>query len=171
MPQSRMKKNGFCECWGLLAEPDPHVLDLYRVDLLGGKNRDVAAELAAKGRVRLCDVPPELLSGVVASRQRLQLECTAAGREYIAPALRALLANHHYPLHFIDFEGSRLAIPYHVGMRPYEQASFQWSCHTISTPAGSVEHTEWLNVKDAFPNFEFAHALKKQIGSEGTVYI
>jgi hypothetical protein len=89
------------------------------VDLLGGKNRDMVAELAAKGRVRLSDVPPDLLSGATASRQRLQLECTAAGQEYIAPALKALLAKHPYLLHFIDFEGSRLALPYHAGMRPY----------------------------------------------------
>ena len=29
-------KNGFAECWGKLATPTPHILDLYRVDLMGG---------------------------------------------------------------------------------------------------------------------------------------
>jgi len=171
LPYRTAPQNGFRECWGALAEADPHVLDLYRVDLLGGKNRDVVAELAAQGRARLSDVPIDLLSGAVALRQRLQLSCTTAGREDIAPALKDILSSHPYPLHFIDFECSRLAIPYHAGMRPYEQASFQWSCHTIPTPSAPVEHSEWLNTNDAFPNFEFARTLKKQIGNEGTVYI
>jgi hypothetical protein len=56
-------------------------------------------------------------------------------------------------------------------MRPYEQASFQWSCHTIRAAGATIEHSEWLNTDDAFPNFEFARTLKNQIGTEGTVYI
>jgi hypothetical protein len=171
LPRSRGGKNGFRECWGRLAEPEPHALDLYRVDLLGGKNRDVIAELAAEGCARLGDLPAELLSGAAAARQRLQIEYTAAGREYIAPALRELLSAHEYPLHFIDFEGSRLAVPYHAGMRPYEEAAFQWSCHTIRAPGGAVEHAEWLNTEEAFPNFAFARALRDQLGTKGTVYI
>lgn len=171
LPREVVVKNGFRECWGALANPEPHALDLYRVDLVGGKNHDAIAELAAKGLTRLNDIPSELLSGVTAGRQILQLECTAAGREHIDPKLKLLLSKHPYPLHFIDFEGSRLAIPYHEGMRPYEQSSFQWSCHTIQSPGADVEHSEWLNTDDAFPNFEFARSLKKQIGNEGTVYI
>lgn len=171
MPREMVVKNGFRECWGALADSEPHALDLYRVDLVGGKNHDSVAELAAKGRARLADIPSELLSGVSAVRQNLQLQCTAAGREHIDPKLKKLLGNHPYPLHFIDFEGSRLAIPYHEGMRPYEQASFQWSCHTIQSPSAEIKHSEWLNTDDAFPNFKFAHSLKNQIGNEGTVYI
>src|SRR5205809_824068 len=34
----------------------PHVLDLYRVDLVGRRNRDIVAELAAAGTTRLDDV-------------------------------------------------------------------------------------------------------------------
>src|SRR5260370_31927498 len=100
----------------------------HRVDLLGGKNRDVVAELAAMGQARLSNVPMNLLSGTSACRQRIQLEYTLAGREYVAPELWQILSDHPYPMHFIDFEGSRLAVPYHSGMRPYEQAAFQWSC-------------------------------------------
>ena len=171
LTQKSTTQSGFRDCWRMLADRDPHMLDLYRVDLLGGKNRDVVAELAAKGLARLSDVPTDLLSGASAPRQRLQIESTAAGREHIDPSLTELLSSHPYPLHFIDFEGSRLAIPYHAGMRPYEQASFQWSCHKIRTPGAKVAHAEWLNDKDAFPNFEFAQTLKAQVGDQGTVYI
>lgn len=164
-------KNGFGECWGELATPSPHILDLYRVDLMGGKNNDAVADLAMAGHARLDDVPRDFLTGKAADRQRLQLDCTAQNKEHIAPELKGILQQHPFPLHFIDFETSRLAIPYHVGMRPYELASFQWSCHSLPSAGASLEHHEWLNAKDAFPNFEFARALRKQIGDEGTVYI
>jgi len=32
-----------------------------------------------------------------------------------------------YPYHFIDFETSTVAIPFHKGMRPYEPVAFQFS--------------------------------------------
>lgn len=163
--------NGFHECWGALADPDPHILDLYRVDLVGGKKRDVVAELAEQGHTALSDAPRDLLTGATAARQLLQLDCTAKNREHITPKLKEILSHHPHPLHFIDFEASRLAIPYHVGMRPYEIAAFQWSYHTMPTAGATTQHTEWLNTADAFPNFDFARALKNQIGDNGTVYI
>jgi CRISPR/Cas system-associated exonuclease Cas4 (RecB family) len=165
------KLNGFRDCWGKLAAADPHLLDLYRIDLAGGKNNDLVGALAAEGKSRLADMPQDLLSGATAVRQMLQLDYTAKGEEFVDPKLPTLLGKHAYPLHFIDFEGSRLALPYHTGMHPYEQAAFQWSCHTIRKPGGTIEHTEWLNTEDAFPNFEFARTLREQIGDEGTVYV
>jgi len=164
-------KNGFAECWGKLATPTPHILDLYRVDLMGGKNNDEVAVLVAAGQARLEDAPRDLLTGTTAVRQKLQLEYTARNEEFIAPELKGILSRHKYPLHFMDFEGSRLALSYHAGMRPYEQAAFQWSCHTMTAPGAPLEHREWLNAEDAFPNFEFARTLRKQIGDTGTVYI
>jgi len=166
-----IRKNGFRDCWGHLAAADPHLLDLYRIDLVGGKNNDIARALASQGKSHLADVPRDLLAGKTAERQEIQLEYTAKSQEFINPKLTKLLASHKYPLHFMDFEGSRLALPYHVGMRPYEQASFQWSCHTIREPGGAIEHAEWLNAEEAFPNFEFARTLQTQIGDAGTVYI
>lgn len=164
-------QDGFRECWGTLAAADPHVLDLYRVDSLGGKSRDVVAEMAATGKAHLREVSDSNLQGAYAQRQRLQIDFTARNREFISDRLRPILSSHPYPLHFIDFEVSRAAIPYHIGMRPYELAAFQWSCETIHMPEGEIVHAEWLNVDEAFPNFAFAMKLKDQIGDTGTVYI
>jgi hypothetical protein len=44
----------------------------------------------------------------------------------------------------------------------------QWSCHTIREKDGNLEHTEWINVVDAFPNFAFAEALMEQLGERGS---
>jgi len=163
--------NGFRDCWGKLAAADPHALDLYYVRYAGGKNNDIVGALATEGKSHLTDIPKNILVGKTAARQLIQLEYTAKGEEYIDPKLTKLLTKHGEPLHFIDFEGSRLALPYHDGMRPYEGASFQWSCHTIRQHGGPIEHTAWLNVEDAFPNFKFARSLMEQIGDKGTVYI
>lgn len=165
------RPNGFCECWGTLANAKPHVLDIYRVDLLGGKNRDVVAEMATAGKAHLNDIPHTSLQGAVASRQRMQLEGTRSNQEIISETLPRILASHCYPLHFIDFECSRIAIPYYTGMHPYELAAFQWSVETIRTAGAQVDHAEWLNTDEVFPNFEFARRLRDQIGDEGTVYI
>jgi hypothetical protein len=171
LPHSLTERNGFRECWGKLADPDPHILDLYHIGAVGGRNSETVAQLAAAGKARLDDIPRKLLSGAFADRQRLQLDCTARNQEFIDPGLKALLSGHPRPLHFIDFEASRLAIPYHIGMHAYEIAAFQWSCHALRERGGSLEHDEWLNDKEAFPNFEFARSLKGQIGDTGTVYI
>ena len=163
--------NGFRECWGTLADAKPHILDIYRVDLLGGKSRDVVTEMANTGKAHLLEIPDACLQGTVALRQRMQLDGTKGGREIISLSLPQILAKHSYPLHFIDFECSRIAMPYYVGMHPYEVAAFQWSVETIETAGAQIKHGEWLNTDDGFPNFEFAKRLRDQVGDKGTVYI
>jgi hypothetical protein len=163
-------RNGFKECWGTLANPEPHLLDLYRVDLLG-RNGETAARFIEEGRCSLLDVSESDLRGATGQRQRIQLEWTRKNSEFIDGQLPAILARCAYPLHFIDFETSRLAVPYHAGMRPYEQVAFQWSCHTIREPGGELTHTEWINTEDAYPNFGFARSLKDVLGQSGTIFI
>lgn len=165
------EKNGFRECWGRFAETSPHILDLYRIDLVGGKNHNFVEEMIDRGSVSLLDIPAERLSGAVAARQLQQIDCQASGSEWIAPVLPPQLRDLPKPFHFIDFEASRLAIPYHEGMRPYELAAFQWSCHTLEDFNAPIRHEEWLNSEEAFPNFAFARSLRECIGDEGTIFI
>lgn len=171
---SQPTKNGFVECWGKLAEESPHILDYYHVSSIGGRNTPLVNALLARGRARLSDVEETDLvkaggtSGPIADRQRLQREYTLTNREYLNPDMVRQLRDLPYPLHFIDFETSRVAVPYHAGMRPYEQVAFQWSCHTILEPGAPLKHAEWINVVDAFPNFEFAESLMNQLGEHGS---
>jgi hypothetical protein len=163
---------GFSECWGDLASVRPHVLDFYRPDGLRAPGKqDPISLLTKEGKAGLVDIPEEWLSGAYADRQRIQLQHTSPDREYLATDLRTELSTHVYPLHFIDFEASRPALPYHAGMHPYQLAAFQWSCHTIVAPGAEIVHREWINIEPVFPNFEFARSLKETIGDEGTVYV
>lgn len=69
-----------------------------------------------------------------------------------------------YPLNFIDFETTMVAIPFHKGRKPYEQIAFQFSHHTLSRN-GVLEHSnEFISVeKGVFPNFNFVRALKSAL--------
>jgi hypothetical protein len=164
------RRSGFEECWGALAVQEPHILDLYRIGDAGGRNHNLVGKLAAEGRARMTDVPIDMLTSAYGSRQQQQLASLEEG-EWLAPELTGLLRGHTRPLHFIDFEASQLALPYHEGMRAYELAAFQWSCHTIQESQESAVHNEWLNDGSVFPNFAFARSLREQIGDEGTVYV
>lgn len=77
-----------------------------------------------------------------------------------------------FPLHFIDFETSAVALPFNKGLSPYEQVAFQFSHHTYHED-GTIEHaTEYLNSKAGeFPNFDFVRALKKALTKdEGSIF-
>jgi len=101
-------------------------------------------------------------------RQFIQYENTKSNKEWISDELSNELQKLKYPLHFIDFETYRGAIPHHKGMRPYELIAFQWSCHTIVSPDAEPTHSEWLNIDYEFPNFRFAESLMEQIKDSGT---
>lgn len=86
--------------------------------------------------------------------------------------LAAEMRKWHYPLNFIDFETTMVALPFHAGRRPYEQIAFQFSHHTI-TQDGQIEHrNEYINRNQGkFPNFDFVRALKKALSeNDGTIF-
>ncbi|MCS6812652.1 MAG: DUF2779 domain-containing protein [Cyanobacteria bacterium] len=164
-------RSGFRDCWGALADPSPHLLDLsYITDA-------IAQPLIQQGITSLVDIPLDQLVkkdgtiGAQNQRQRLQIQHTRSRTEWIADGFPEQLRAYPYPLHFIDFETSTLAVPYHAGMHPYEIVAFQWSCHTLYAPDAHPIHANWLNLEDYFPNLAFAQSLMQQIGTEGTVFM
>ncbi|MDB2363387.1 DUF2779 domain-containing protein, partial [Flavobacteriales bacterium] len=77
-----------------------------------------------------------------------------------------------FPLHFIDFETSTVALPFHKGRRPYEQIAFQFS-HHVMYEDGKIEHnSEYINFTPGqFPNFEFIRSLKDSLSKDqGTIF-
>ena len=77
-----------------------------------------------------------------------------------------------FPLHFIDFETSAVALPYNKGRHPYEQVAFQFS-HHICYADGTIKHaSEYINTTPGeFPNFKFIEALKKSLENDnGTIF-
>jgi hypothetical protein len=77
-----------------------------------------------------------------------------------------------FPLHFIDFETSTVALPFTAGRKPYEQVAFQFSHHKYNED-GTIEHqSQYINnTPGEFPNFIFARALQSAIGNDsGSIF-
>ena len=94
-------------------------------------------------------------------------------REVLLRGLYEKMERWTYPLHFIDFEGIRPAIPFHKGCRPYMMIPFQFSVHSMD-PSGQVHHTaEWIDRRKAsYPGFDFIRNLKKVLEKDsGDVFM
>ncbi|MBD2175378.1 DUF2779 domain-containing protein [Pseudanabaena sp. FACHB-1998] len=166
----RDSRDGFKECWGDLADEEFHVLDLYQMGRIGGNDTPLVNELIQQKKVSMFDVPLDELNDYTYSyRQLIQIEYTQKNKEWISEHLPKIMQEIEYPIHFIDFETSRMAIPYRAGRQPYEQVAFQWSCHTISEPDAPPVQTEWLDLDNNFPNFQFAESLMECLGDRGTI--
>ena len=162
-------KCGYDECFYGYPKVEHHVKDIYHIGTIGGYNNPLVNELIKNKKLSITDIPFDYLTGVRGDRQLIQINNTLAGTEWRSRELKGKLKRWEYPLHFIDFETTISALPFHKGMRPYEAVAFQWSCHTIKKPGSEPVHSEWINLEPEFPNFRFAESLMKQIGRTGTV--
>ena len=174
--------SGFEECWqqkyGLtpsqLAEGT--VLDIYNFRRKDQLISDGTVLLSNAGHaIEIVDARPELS---LSERQWMQVngippEEDRGGFWMADEVMRQEMRTWQYPYHFIDFETSTVAIPFHKGMRPYEPVAFQFSHHVMQAD-GSVAHVGEFLLTDpvVFPNFEFARALRAELeGDGGTVFM
>lgn len=171
IPQSAVRagqRSGFAECWGSLASVEPSILELTQVSRLPNIDALITAG------VGLLDIPDNVVNalaagGSTALRQWLQITHTRSEQAFVGNGLRPALESAVYPLHFLDFEAARTAVPFHAGMRPYGLLAFQWSCHVIDAPGAPLRHLEWINTDRAWPNEAFARSLARAIGTSGTI--
>lgn len=87
--------------------------------------------------------------------------------------VRNMMAEWHFPLHFIDFETAAVALPFHAGMRPYQSVAFQFSHHVMDAN-GQIRHVgQFLCAEPGvFPNYDFGRALMRELdGDDGTVFM
>lgn len=108
-------------------------------------------------------------------RQQLQLEASRAKQPdaWVDKAgLEGVMDQWRYPLNFIDFETTRVALPFHEGQQPYEAVAFQYSHHILYEDGRLDHHSQYLNAEPGvFPNFDFLRELKRSIeGNEGTIF-
>ena len=162
-------KGGFEGCWESVY-PDfnadePHVFDIW--------NFRKATKLIEQEVIYQKDIYEGGLVNELNPRQLLQVDKTVnrSTEEDVKPELFTEMDNWQFPLHFIDFETSMVAVPFHKKKHPYEQIAFQFSCHTLYED-GHVTHDEWIeSIKGKFPNYDFIQALKKVLDKDnGTIF-
>jgi hypothetical protein len=171
-----IEKSGFKECWGPLAEPKPHMLELFSIGTCKALDRSPLVDwMVRQQKASLLDIPEDCLVmkdgsiGANAERQRRQIDYTRRGDVFVSSDLRGKIEALREPMYFIDFETSRLALPYHKGMRAYGLVAFQWSCHKVASHGHQPTHAEWLNKTDVWPNRLFVESLREAIGDSGPV--
>jgi len=145
-------------CWRNV--PRESIFTIPRLD------DEKAAQLVAHNVLHVCDVPPDF---PLTPNQRAYVEMQKAGRPVISvEGIRDLLAKLERPIHFLDFETVAYAVPRFDGMRPYQDAPFQYSCHVLHRN-GRLGHREYLHQDTSDPRPALAHALVQHIGAVGTV--
>lgn len=173
--------SGKKECWKTnlgwkdIDFESPSVFDVW--------NFRKKAKLIEAGCIKMSDLSeehvapkPDNKAGISASeRQWLQIKKVQEGDNSIwldRESLQNEMNSWVFPLHFIDFETTTVAIPFNAGRRPYEGIAFQFS-HHIAHADGTVEHYgEYLNTEQgAFPNYEFVRSLKAQLKNDnGSIF-
>tara|TARA_R100001143_G_scaffold63512_1_gene71146 strand:- start:26111 stop:28063 length:1953 start_codon:yes stop_codon:yes gene_type:complete len=180
------QKSGFVTCWKTALGWDdddfqePHIFDLWN-------GRSFYGNMMEKGIYQLKDVTMDDLpagsEGITSKhaaweskeRQTVQILIETGGipdDEVLLNPLYEEMNSWQYPLHFLDFEALRLAIPFLKGRRPYEQLAFQFSVHTMQED-GSVTHSaEWIDrERGSFPNYECIRQLKSALDKDdGTIF-
>jgi hypothetical protein len=176
------KLSGFKECWSTQLGWKAEMFELPRVlDIWDLKNKQ---KLIDAGIYLMRDIKGDYIGeikpnsdGTLSRTERQWLQVKKAVDNDPTPyinidGIRAVMASFVYPLHFIDFETSMVAIPFNNGRRPYEQLAFQFS-HHIVTSDHNIEHIgQYISVeKGKFPNFDFIRNLKSQFEhDQGSIF-
>lgn len=171
-------RSGFHECWAEAAGMD--ATDLAAGTVLDLWNFKRKPALFADGILRLSDVTKEVLkfaegTAGLSTSQRQWMQASGewpGGGEFFLDRelMRGEMAKWQFPLHFIDFEATRVAIPFFAGERPYSSIAFQFSVHVVEQDGSVRHHAEFLSTEPGKkPNYEFVRQLRNAIGPEGTV--
>ena len=168
-------QSGFKHCfqrqfgWNNEQFDAPNAMEIWNYR---GKN------LMEEHRLLLQDVTEEdfnvvPVAGKISSseRQWIQVEKSRSNDSSIyfeKEGLKDEMKKWKFPLHFIDFETSTVALPFTSGRSPYEQVAFQFS-HHIYYEDGTVSHqTQFIsNTPGEFPNFIFARNLYNALKNDG----
>jgi hypothetical protein len=149
-------------CWQKVPE-----ISIFQIPRLDKKKREA---LIAKKIFHLEHLSPDFIS-TLSANQQLFLDRYLKQEIYINhTAIRELLEQLVYPLHFFDFEAANPAIPRFHGMRPFQRIPFQFSCH-ILTEEGELSHCEYLHTDREDPRPPLVEALVQAIGHEGSVIV
>ena len=192
------KHDGYCECWIEKAGFDPAASTRPLIKDMSGqyisKDKFVKeqkfymedltnADLKRHGDKKHCGLDHYerkwLHIGVATHNEEVlkDYSCKMDGDTYLdITGLKDEMSTWKFPLHFIDFETSAVALPFYDKMRPYEQIAFQFSHHKVDLNEDGtykVTHVgQFINTTQGhFPNFDFIRALKGELDKDnGTIF-
>ena len=179
-------KSGFHECWKeTLNWHDSDFNDGLVLDLYDYRKKD---DLISKGIYKLKQVTrddfpsfddePGIEGLSRPQRQWLQVGQIPDGYDhggfyFDKEYFQVQMSNWKYPFHLIDFETTKVALPFYNGMRPYQSLAFQFSHHVMESD-GSIRHANEFLCADPgdFPSYKFVRALKECLEvDDGSVFM
>ena len=173
-------KSGYLECWQQVTHHSIEELEKGTViDIFDLKDKKT---LLSQKKYLFEDLVKEDLKykeskdGITLSqRQWMQVsgELSNGSDFYFNKELAAYeMSKWTYPLHFIDFETSRTAIPFFKGQRPYSNVAFQFSHHLVGEDQKVKHESQYLETRCGIhPNYAFVRALMKAVGEKGTIFM
>ena len=173
-------KSGFLECWQEVTHRTVEEIERGTVaDIYDFRSK---ASLIEKGKylfedIEKGDLEVEELNGAISLKQRQWMqvsgEIPGGGDFYFNKDLaKKEMDQWIYPLHFIDFETSRTAIPFFKGQKPYSNVAFQFSHHIVYEDQRVEHKSQFLETRcGVHPNYGFVRALKDSLGDIGTIFM
>jgi hypothetical protein len=143
---------GYCHSY----LPEYPVTEITRV------SNELLCSLLGDGYCSIREVP--LNYPGLTPAQRTMCDVIQTGEPRFDPELKNELSRLSEPIHFLDFETWRSALPIHAGTRPYQALPVQWSCHTLD---GGIKHAEFLHTDRTDPRRSFAESLLSALGADG----
>jgi len=169
-------KSGYVECWTeqlkiseqkIITEPKVYEVNNYRSASKLIEEGIYFMKDLSKENISILSEPPGLS---LSERQWLQIKKVKEkdSTPFIdVDGLKSEINSWKFPLHFIDFETSTVAIPFNKGKKPYEQIAFQFSHHKVLEDGSIFHETEYINQEAGkFPNFDFLRNLQKSLSSD-----
>ena len=147
-------------CW--TAVPKKSIFTIPRLD---SKKQN---ELIKKGILSLEEVPTDY---PLSEKQWAYVNSVLNAQPIIdLAAIKRLLSDLEYPIHFLDFETDNPPIPRFDGLRPYQQFPFQYSCHVLQSD-GALTHHEYLHTDKSDPRKPLLESLLNHISPRGSVVV
>lgn len=182
-PQVGSLRSGFHECWTRAFGWNEGDFDGQTTLDLWNSRR--AGRLIEAGKLKLTDLvasdlddrpiePPGPPGMRPAHRQWFQAggRWPGGGPFFLnRDGLAEAMASWRYPLNFIDFETSTVAIPFHKGRRPYGVVAFQFSHHVLYGDGTLIHQRQYLDTRRGQdPNLNFVRTLFDTLSeNNGTV--
>lgn len=157
-PDGHCKSPYKCSFWEHCTQNKP-ARWVYHLPRIGKKFE----QLVKLGVESIDDIPSDFPLSLQQRRVKDQ-------REWVDSGLKAALSTVRYPVHHLDFETVKLAIPRYPNTRPYQTLPTQWSNH-IEARDGSIRHDEFLCADRQDPREEFARALIESVGDAGSICV
>jgi hypothetical protein len=190
--------DGYCECWKEKADFDPSKAKRALIQDMNGQY--IKKDAYIKGLKYFMDELTEddlkkhsgnphdgldhyekkwLQIGIATQNKEIlsDFQSDMVGDVYLdIDGIKKEMQTWQFPLHFIDFETSAVALPFYDKMRPYEQVAFQFSHHRVDRNDDgtyTITHAgQFINTTPGhFPNFDFIRALKAELDKDqGTIF-